>query len=173
MLIIIVLLNGRTIGDLAGNYTFFGNGCSVIDLAVVDDFLLQKIMSFKVHNLMPDISSHCRIETILSCSPIRIPENDPTVQNLVFTKYIWNKESSLKKLQKSCETPEFLALQNKILTTNYVGSSVELLCNDVHNAFTLLHEQSCDKVPVGRRSHTRAKAKRQKWFTPDLIQGRE
>ena len=112
------LLNGRTIGDLAGNFTYFGPGCSVIDLTVVDEFLLQKTLAFKVHNFLPDFSSHCKIETILACSPITISVHDPTVQNLTFNKYIWNKQMSREKLLKASASPEFLFIKTKFLPLN-------------------------------------------------------
>ena len=162
------LLNGRTIGDLAGNYTFFGGGRSVIDLTIVDEVMLNNTLAFKVHPFLPYFSSHCKIETILRCSPITISENDPTEKNLKFIKYYWNKELSQEKLTNTLQCPDFLHLKNKILTSNYPTNKegTESLCADVDAAFKLLHEQCCDKTFVGKKS--RAKAKRQKWFTQDL-----
>ena len=63
------LLYGRTVGDLAGNFTYFGAGCSVIDLTLVDNFLLQNTLAFKVHKFLPDFSSHCKIETVSKMFP--------------------------------------------------------------------------------------------------------
>lgn len=163
------LLNGRTVGDLAGNFTFFGAGCSVIDLTVVDEILLHKTLAFKVHKFLPDFSSHCKIETVLRCSPITISVHDPTTQNLMFDKFVWNKQLSQEKLLKATSSPEFIALKTKIINTSYDSncSGTESLCKDVDNAFTFLHSQSCDKIRVGKKS--RAKAKRQKWFSPDCV----
>ena len=55
------VLNSRTLGDYAGNFTFFSSGSSTIDLTLVDSFLLNKALSFKVHSFLPYFSSHCKI----------------------------------------------------------------------------------------------------------------
>ena len=161
------LLNGRTVGDLAGNFTYFGAGCSVIDLTLVDNFLLQNTLAFKVHKFLPDFSSHCKIETVLKCSPITISTQDPTTQTLHFDKFKWNSELSQEKLSKASSSRDFLAIKTKIMNTNYstTRSGTDALTKNVEEAFNFLHNQCCDKVRIGKKS--RAKAKRQKWFSPD------
>ena len=162
------VLNGRTIGDLDGKFTFFGAGLSTIDLTVVDSHILANTLGFKVHSFLPYYSSHCKIETILACSPITIPTPDPSTQNLVFDKYIWNKNNSEEKLCNAINSPEFSSLKNNILNTNYNANAcgTDALCRDVDELSKYLHEHCCDKVKIGKKTH--AKAKRQKWFTPDL-----
>ena len=164
------LLNGRTIGDLAGNFTFFGPGFSVIDLTIVDDFLLHKTLSFKVHAFLPELSSHCKIEAILPCTPIAISARDPTVQNLKFNKYSWNNNVSRDKLVKACLSPEFIAMKNNIANTNYDFNrfGTESLTADVSAVFEYLHNACCDKISIGHKPRGRAKVNRQKWFSPNL-----
>ena len=161
------LLNGRTLGDFSGKFTFFGAGCSVIDVALVDEHLLQQTLAFKVHKFLPDFSGHCKIETILACLPTNISVHDPACQNLTFNKYIWNKQLSEEKLLKAMDTVNFRAMKHNILSTDYDTNCLgtEALSDDVDKAFAFLHEH-CDLVRVGKKS--RVKAKRQKWFSPDL-----
>ena len=104
----------------------------------------------------------------MACTQIR-PLVDETInQNLNFVKYVWNKECSKDKLCNALSTAGFSNLKNRILVTNYNsdGPGTDALCSDVDRLFNYLHELSCDKVRVGKKSH--AKSKRQKWFTPDL-----
>ena len=163
------ILNGRTLGDFDGKFTFFGGGgCSTIDLTLADSHILSNTLGFKVHSFLPYYSSHCKIETVLACSPLEISAKDPTIQNLEFDKYIWNKKTSEEKLCNALCQPEFIAYKNKILSTNYSADACgsNALCRDVDNMSKFLHERSCDKVRIGRK--TRSKPKRKKWFTPDL-----
>ena len=162
------LLNGRTISDLAGNFTFFGGGSSVIDLAVVDSFIFKKALSFKVHPFLPDLSLHCRIETVLGCSPINLSAGDPTIQNLSFDKYFWNNSTSPEKLVAAVKSPKFLEMKTKVESTEYEcnAKGVEMLHNDVSMIFSFLHEVSCDKIVVKKKAKRKRKWK--KWFSPDL-----
>ena len=164
----ICLLNGRTIGDYEGRFTFFGVGCSTIDVTIVDEQILSSILSFKVHPLT-EHSSHCKIETILACSSQLIPDNDPTIANISFDKYTWNNDVSPEKLCTALKSQEFITLKEKICSSfNQKNSNdTDALNNDVTNLFKSLHDQCCDKIRIGKKSH--AKAKRQKWFKPDCI----
>ena len=164
------VLNGRTIGDLDGKFTFFGGGLSAIDLTIVDSHILSNTLGFKVHRFLPYFSSHCRIETVIACLPIGISNEDPSIQNLEFDKYVWNKNNSEEKLYNSLNSPEFSALKDKILNTKYSTNScgTDALCRDVDDLSRYLHDNCCDKIKVGNTKKTHAKAKRQKWFTPDL-----
>ena len=159
------VLNGRTVGDFEGKFTFFERGFSTIDLSVVDSHILSNTLGFKVHSFLPYYSSHCKIETILACSPIKLSSHDPTIQTMNFDKFIWNKTSSEEKLSAALSSPVFSALREKILNTNYTlnASGTDALCGDVDNISKFLHGQCCDKVRIGNKSHS--KAKRKKWFS--------
>jgi hypothetical protein len=45
------VLNGRTLGDSEGRFTFYGNGYSTIDLTLVDKDMFSNTLSFTVHDL--------------------------------------------------------------------------------------------------------------------------
>ena len=162
----ICLLNGRKVGDFEGRCTYFGIGSSVIDVSIVDRELFSHTLAFKVHNLT-EFSDHCKIETILACKPREITVEDPTITPLTFDKYVFNQETSPIKLDTTLKSAVFANMKNKILSTNYPSSSIgcNKLSDDVQNLTKFLHDSSCDKIRVGKKP--RAKAKRQKWFTPD------
>ena len=162
------LLNGRKVCDFAGNFTFFGGGCSVIDITIVDSFIFNKALSFKVHPFLPDLSLHCKIECVLACSPINLNVNDPTVQDLTFDKYVWDSNTSLEKLMIATGTPEFNKLKNEILSSAYEENAegLDSLLEDVNSIFKFLHDECCEKIIAGKKS--RGKRKRKKWFSADL-----
>ena len=162
----ICLLNGRKLGDFEGRCTYFGRGSSVIDVTIVDRYIFSHTLSFKVHELT-EFSDHCRIETVLRCYPQNISLEDPSVSNLVYDKYVWNKSNSLDKLTSAMSDTEFIFLKEKILKTDYPFSKngCDQIHDDVNKLTKLLHEACCDKKKVGKKS--KAKIKKQKWFTPD------
>ena len=162
------LLNGRTLGDLNGSFTFFCDGQSSIDLTVVDSQILSNTLGFKVHPFLPYYSSHCKIETILACKPIPNCPDETINQNLNFVKYTWNNECSRGKLCEAIKSPTFANLKNRILLTDYNANATgtDALHSDVERLSNYLHESCCDKVNIGKKSHS--KVRRKKWFTPDL-----
>ena len=168
----ICLLNGRKLGDLDGRCTYFGRNASVIDVSIVDRHIFSHTIGFKVHPLT-EHSDHCRIETILACKPHPVSSNDTCVDKLIFDKYIWNQSTSPEKLNHAMSDPFYNDLKNKILSSNYPSSSAgcNKLCEDVSKLTKFLHEKSCEKRTIGKKS--RAKAKRQKFFTPNCQEMRQ
>ena len=160
------LLNGRTVGDLEGRCTYFGIGNSVIDVTIVDQDILSSTLAFKVHNLT-EFSNHCKIETILACSPKKNVVPDPQIQILNFYKYIWNQDTSPVKLNLAIKSQEFQDLHQKIINNTYAINSAGTndLTKDVEDLIKFLHDQSCDKIRIGRKP--KHKSKKQPWFTPD------
>ena len=162
------VLNGRTLGDTEGNFTFFASGSSVIDLTIVDKDILSSTLTFKVHELT-EFSSHCKIETILSCHPHKINIAKSIRNPSQFIKYFWNADNSPEKLNTTLKSKEFTQLKQKIITETYqlnkLGTS--LLTSDVQKLTQFIHDQSCDKARVGKKS--KCKTKRQKWFNADCL----
>ena len=83
------IVNGRTVGDFEGKYTFYNSlGNSSIDLTLVDFDYLPKILSFKVHP-PNEFSHHCKIETKLSCQVRMFKEpTDDSISKAQFNKFI-------------------------------------------------------------------------------------
>ena len=160
------LLNGRTLGDLDGCYTYYSpSGNSVIDVTLVDKQILCSALLFKVHDLT-EYTSHCKIETILACKPIPKQPTESCTAKMSFCKYIWHPETSPDKLAAALSSIEFSRSKQKLLETNYSNDAkgVDALTSDVERLTNFLHERSCEKVNLGRKS--KFKRKRQPWFTP-------
>ncbi len=88
----LVLLNGRCIGDLLGNFTSFQyNGSSTIDLGWLSEKMISKVLLFRVHSLSP-ISDHCPISLVLNCCFKAIPKG---TLNPPLPKFKWDERSSL------------------------------------------------------------------------------
>ena len=162
------ILNGRTLGDSCGNYTFFGYDTnSVIDYSLVDKQLLSNVICFQVHKFT-GITNHCKIETILSCSPKRLEKNKSARENLDFVKYTWDPNKSPEMLNTMLLSTEFHRLKNHILSKEYEpnANGTNKLSTDVGHLTKTLHESCCTKTRVGRKN--KFKCKRKPWFTPDL-----
>lgn len=87
------IVNGRTIGDLLGNFTSIHyNGCSVVDYTLVSMNLLKSVRHFKVHEFSA-LSDHCPI----ICSIWATTENIYMAENVELDplpgKYLWNEYS--------------------------------------------------------------------------------
>lgn len=92
----LIILNGRSLGDAAGEYTFFGGmGKSVIDLCCVTDNVLPDITGFRVRQEL--FSDHKPVELVLGLNDTAKPSCGPRVQKLK-----WNEQFAgnyRKKLQ--------------------------------------------------------------------------
>ena len=54
-----LILNGRTIGNLTGHYTYYAkNGSSVVDYTITDSYLIKKIIYHTI-DLPSYLSDHC------------------------------------------------------------------------------------------------------------------
>ena len=91
------VLNGRTFGDLYGNYTCFTpNGASVVDYSIVSESALDNILYFKVSEFKPTLSDcHCKIEWEMSanyCSTTPKGENCNVFE--MPCRYMWSEDSA-------------------------------------------------------------------------------
>ena len=162
------ILNGRTIGDTIGDYTFIGyKGNSVIDYTIVNKQLLPKILVFKVHEFNV-LSNHKKIETILGCTPTLLSKPKCVTDSICFDKFSWNANTSPGKLNQVLQSQEFVDMKKHILDSQYASntSGVNKLSSDVESLTKLLHEKCCDKSRVGRKTNNN-KSKRKPWFNLD------
>ncbi|NQY54591.1 MAG: RNA-directed DNA polymerase, partial [Campylobacteraceae bacterium] len=160
------MLNGRTLGDLEGRYTYYNPfGNSTIDVTLVDKDLLSSVLTFEVHDLT-EFTSHCKISTVISCRPFKINPTESRISKLNFNKYKWNPVTSPEKLVTALKSRDFIIHKEKILNKKYdsnEGSSQ--LAIDVEKLTKLLQDKCCDKVRVGKKS--KCQTKKQPWFNLD------
>jgi len=92
------VLNGRTLGDLSGNFTCFTpNGASAVDYAIVSESALNKILYFKISDFKPILSDcHCLLEWEMSanyCYTSDMLEENVIVKSMP-QRYMWTEDSA-------------------------------------------------------------------------------
>ena len=92
------ILNGRTMGDLYGDFTYYKNKArSAVDYVIVGKTFLDKISHFKVSEPIVYLSDHCYLETVLKCklNLEAVPKKTSKTKKL-YSRFIWKAESSEK-----------------------------------------------------------------------------
>ena len=123
------ILNGRCIGDLAGNFTSSQrNGSSVIDYAMVNSSLLSGVRKFEVCE-MTIISDHCPIQLTINCNALLKQVNNTSKPEFPpQDKLVWdnNKSNQLEHLLKTNEYKEkFAEIEQLAEHGNIIGSVAE------------------------------------------------
>ena len=90
------ILNGRKLGDRAGNFTCFSERASepsVIDYALADQELYQEINTFQVSNFTP-FSDHCKISVNMVINLGKLSKQAPKNETLLDLpdRFKWVKE---------------------------------------------------------------------------------
>jgi len=107
------VLNGRTLGDLQGNYTCYTpNGASVVDYTIVSEDALKNILYFKISEFNPTLSDcHCKLEWEMSANYSLTPtSSEECSMHPMPSRYIWS-ENSTSAFQEALSSS---ALQLKI-----------------------------------------------------------
>ena len=87
----VTLLNGRTIGDISGDYTCLKyNGSSVVDYIGVSTQLFHSVRSFRCQEFN-DLSDHKPIQTILKIKNSFIMEKQPEFETNP-ARFKWNRD---------------------------------------------------------------------------------
>ena len=94
-------MNGRTVGDLSGQYTSHQwNGSSVVDYFIAPNDFAERVIEFSVGEYLPWLSDHCPTHTT-----IRMKNRSSVIhskqENLTKTipGYIWNEISKARYLE--------------------------------------------------------------------------
>lgn len=165
------ILNGRTIGDFAGNLTGYqSNGASTVDYSIISNSLRKNILAFSVNNLTP-YSDHCLISLRLA-TPVIIPQGKITqnksdkTNNKIKKKmirYSWSEDSNVT-FCNALQSPQIQVMLNKQLSQNHNASIDEKLksLNDIIQTAAKISL----KVRPSHKNNTQKKKKiRQKWYT--------
>lgn len=163
------LLNGRTLGDSEGRYTYFAtNGYSAIDITLVDSEMLKNTQSFSVHDLN-EFSHHCKIETLIKCSPFKYEKSNQPLNPLSFDKFIWDPNASPEKLVTALTGKEFTIMAKNIQEKSYPLSLIgtNMFLDDVSEMLKYLHVQSCKLIKVGKKKSKYSKPKNREWFNAE------
>ena len=124
------ILNGRTIGDLSGKFTYIGrNGCSVVDFALASkEIRSQKIITgFKVEDLN-SLSDHRSLSISLT--------KNTTQQK--------QKELDVDKLEKRIQMPPFRDIYSKNLDSEEVGRLLESVSKNLEKNISVKSDIATD-----------------------------
>lgn len=162
------ILNGRTTGDHTGKFTCYTpNGCSVVDYFIVSEKLLDSICFFKVHDLVEDLSDHCKTSILLNvnCNLKFDVHNMKTFP----TGYIWNDDSlaSFQNLLSSVAIQQTIQNFNVNDFSNDSNKMVTGLNNIFYEVANLSLKQKCGEKA---KWNTRKKGinKKPKWLNAPL-----
>ena len=164
------ILNGRSMGDLFGEFTCFTyNGCSLIDYAVASANICNKVSQFSVHALT-HLSNHCAVSCSLRSSCYRGSNSSQTKLDPPPGKFLWDT-ASLNTYSEKIESAEskhkLQAFLNEDLNNCDIAVHTfsSILCDTASASAKFIQSQT--RTP--RRKH---KAKRKPWFSEscnDLI----
>ena len=122
-----IILNGRVIGDLQGEFTFCGPmGSSVIDYGVCSYNFLEIVENFAVAS--KPFSDHMPL--ILK---LNVPMDDSFFEKMfTFSKLTWNEKFANRYKQNFENIPSELSVQNESVSSNTLISAVK---NQIKKAF--------------------------------------
>jgi hypothetical protein len=163
------VLNGRTLGDLSGNFTCFTpNGASAVDYAIVSESALNKILYFKIADFKPILSDcHCLLEWEMSASYCYT--SDMLEENVIIKsmprRYMWTEDSATL-FQEALTSESVQPKINQILTKNELNTfeSINNASTDLANIFIQAADLSLKKKKNSNKNNT----KNEKWFNLDL-----
>ena len=150
------ILNGRTLGDVQGKLTCYQpQGTSTVDYAIVNETLLQQIVTFRVST--PTISDHTTISLQMKITILRIEKEenlidpDPQIR--------WNdktKELFHKSIQ-SMETKNAIQEINDLLESDN-KSCIDEAVKKMNDIYSLKGPR---RKEIRKRSH---KKESKKWY---------
>jgi hypothetical protein len=164
------ILNGRTIGDLHGQFTNYQyNGCSVVDYCIVDNDLLHNINYFKVDPLT-HLSDHSLIQTEIKWKGNKFIGEPSSYGNMTVLPlgFKWTDDSK-EKFFNAFDHPTISSMvhesKNKIYSIDDAG--VNECCEDITN----IMKQAGNMVLVYKYRPKKAKVSRfrqHQWYNSNL-----
>lgn len=157
------ILNGRTVGDLLGEFTSFQpNGCATVDYAITCKTLAKYISYFKIHN--PNhLSDHTPISVSIKKmnKPFNIKQESKQESNChAENGFKWNKNVSNNNFKLAFESVQIKPLindfQNYEIKNN--KNDVDFLCHSLTQMFIGAASTSLTRKPCKSK-----KKKSKKW----------
>jgi exonuclease III len=164
----LLILNGRTLGDLQGEFTSFHyNGSSVIDYCIVNINLQPNILYCKVSEAT-HLSDHAQLSVRIT-SRYSLQTNEKQIDNDInfAMGYVWD-ECQYKDVLK---TKKIISMAESINSVNIYSNNTEgvnKLCTDITSVLT----EAANLALVRRKrfKNKKVKSKPTKWYTKNLYQ---
>ena len=175
----LLILNGRTVGDTQGKYTFYDNaqGASTIDLAIASNPLLNRIKSFLV-NRPNELSKHCKITLRISNMKSNIQpkpkENYPWIE--LEGGFVWSDMDLSEEKFKDALSSESVKKLLEECTQYLDAGLIESSSKKIQEVFTEAAKTSLEpkKRKINSKSHPfKHKIKRKKWFDQECSNQRD
>ena len=163
----LVILNGRTLGDIFGEFTCYKhNGCSAVDYICVSPLIYHKVSKFEVKNLS-HISDHCPISTTINIGLHSKLLSDP--QSFKFEDapmgYKWSKtdtDNSVKKFTEAQKNPVIQSMINTLHTKSVENKEdVEFMNSELIRLYQKIASLSL------KRKKNRVMKNKNKWYDYD------
>jgi len=166
------ILNGRTFGDLMGNFTCFTpNGCSTVDYTIVSENVLDQILFFKVSEFMSTLSDcHCYLEWFISAEFSIHNVLDESCIEPLLPNYIWSDESPAK-FETAMRSDEIKQRLEKLSNCNLDGSAASIngAATEITDILISAAEKSLKKPNIGKKKKaTKLEAQVSLYCSPDI-----
>ena len=162
------ILNGRTLGDLEGKFTFHNSlGSSVIDYIICNESFLSKVLFIEIHDLVKSLSDHCLLSVYLSVNFVEKYNDKMSKLKTMPNSYIWTKDS-IQKFQNALSS-DVIASRIKNFQNICYGNNIDNAIRDINDIFITAASVSLKKKIVKRKSEKRHK----QWFDRSLQELRE
>jgi hypothetical protein len=103
----LLILNGRTTGDVFGKYTNHNwNGSSVVDYCLAPYYFIEKVSCFSVGYYVPWLSDHCMIKTTFKILNLNRQTREANEPVNVHPGFLWN-DNTRYTFQNNLSLPYF------------------------------------------------------------------
>ena len=155
------IVNGRTIGDIFGNFTCIKyNGCSLVDYTIVSQQLLSQIGYFEVLDFST-LSDHCPIVcSMLVNSKIKVakaPKLDPLPG-----KFIWS-DDAIQKYSRSMNSPETYRRLQNFMSMDF--NEADDIVKEFNSILVDASFKSTKFIRNQAKPNNKTKNKRKPWFS--------
>ena len=164
------ILNGRKLGDLLGNPTYFGpRGTSIIDYALADEHILDSILFFQVHPSMGHISDHCMISLTIQAN--LYTQNTNVITGHASIKHYRFDDKSRLIFKEHLNTPEITSLITDQLKSKVPIDNIDSWVESINSIFYNIANKTFgpNKIRIKRKKKLRRTIKPKAWHDQDCF----
>ena len=158
----LVVLNGRTKGDLLGQFTCHTyNGASVVDYAIVSSHILPLINYFSVSDVT-EFSHHCSLSFALEVEPRTRPEDLLQLSSLPLS-FVWNDDLK-STLREHLDNADVFNEMNSLFDPPNVLDIESLVSKFTNVIVDVSKNVASVKKRHAPKKKQRVTVQKQKWF---------
>ena len=157
------ICNGRTIGDLCGDYTVIkARGRSVVDYTIVGKDFMKNIVHMKIGD-PTYLSDHNFVETVVNCQIVNnVTKKKVSPMKQAYDRFIWHAESPLL-YREALKDVDSQAMIRNFLEVQYDKDNINIAVNDftsilAHAGMKVL------KLKQNKRKEAHSQKIKYQWF---------